>query len=68
MKNQIKVKRKRTKYYSFFVNLLQLVMSTTTIARACSPKLILDISNHNIVSNGGNMLGKLQTFHFHRLS
>lgn len=32
-------------------------MSTTTIARACSPKLILDISNHNIGTNAGHILG-----------
>ncbi|XP_055309697.1 protein twist-like [Sitodiplosis mosellana] len=46
-------------------------MSTTTIARACSPKLILDISNHNIAANGVNILGHSEianhSFHAHNL-
>lgn len=42
-------------------------MSTTTIVRACSPKLILDISNHNIVGNGGNVLGKIFTTRYHHI-
>lgn len=31
-------------------------MSTKTLTRSCSPKLILDISNHNIASNGGPVI------------
>ncbi|XP_031631328.1 protein twist [Contarinia nasturtii] len=46
-------------------------MSTTTIVRACSPKLILDISNHNIIQNGNNILGHNEienhSYHSHNL-
>lgn len=36
------------------------IMSTTAIARACSPKDILDISNYNVATNAGNILGILK--------
>lgn len=65
------VRRKTKKFSDIFVcvcvwKISDFSMSTTTIARACSPKLILDISNHNIGATAGHMLGmRMLLFHLH---